>query len=479
MITVNKLVQEYDLGLVFKTGKGMSDRKISWAHTVELPDPWLCTLKDTLVMTTGVGVPKTSSEQIMWIKKLAQTEAAALLFAPRDANFELSDEMLAIATKLGFPILGASFELEFKDLAQIVIEEALQTKKDQYNSNTLLFQIYADTLWESSSLQERLKILGKKLLVKLQVVNSETLQVILSSDPYPINAESVVRTIIPGRVKAALIVSNNQSKKFDSTMLSQTLAGLLSIELERFIIERDALRADGEQLFQDLLNGEIDYAAARMILERRGLHGRLVTVAINCLPESIQKYESAHHIPQLQSISPLFFKDDQRILIILPEDPELFEHIINYFGAEIRIGVSSTITLTVGFKESIFQASLMLSRAIESDIKAAYYRYLDTALSLGPKTLAEARSLVDHYFSVLIEYEKTKSLPLLQTLFVFLKNDSNWKLTAVDLNIHRQTLVYRLKLIGELTGLKPTSSIGIAKFWIALEAAQALGILKK
>ncbi len=478
MITVNQLVQEYDLGLVFKTAKGTSDRKISWAHTVELPDPWLCTLNDTLVMSTGVGIPKTSQMQVEWIKKLAETQAAALLFAPRDETFKLSAEMLVVATELDFPILGASFELEFKELAQIVIEKALQVKKDQYNSSTHLFQIYADTLWESSRLQERLKILGKKLLVKLQVVNSETLQVILSSDHAPMNGESVVRTIIPGRVKAALIVSNNQSKNFDSMMLSHTLSGLLSIELERFIVERDTLRLDGEQLFQDLLNGEIEYAAARMILERRGLHGKLVTVALSCTPENTQKYESAHHITQLQALSPLFFKNDRHILIILPKDPELLEHIVKYFGVETRIGVSSTITLTIGFKESVFQASLMLSRAIEGDVKVAYYRYLDTELSLGPKTLAEARSLVDYYFGALIEYEKTKSLPLLQTLSIFLKNDSNWKSAATYLNIHRQTLVYRLKLIEELTGMKPTSSIGIAKFWIALEAAQALGLLE-
>ena len=323
-----------------------------------------------------------------------------------------------------------------------------------------------------------MKVLGAKLSVKLQVINSDTLQVILSSDSHPVIPESVARAIIPGRSRTALIVANNQSKLFDSTMLVQTLAGLLSIELERFIVERDIARTDGERLFQDLLNGEIEYAAAKLILERRGLSGKLVTIAIASTDEYLEKYDAAHHLPCFQTINPLFFKDDKRILMILPDETLLLDSVVKYFGDDIHVGVSSTISITVGFKESVFQASLMLSRAIESKAKISYYRSVDTELSLGPKTLAEARTLVDYYFGRLLEYESTKSLPLLETLAIFLKNDSNWKAAATQLGIHRQTLVYRLKLIEDLTGLKPVSSNGIAKFWVALEAAQALGMLE-
>jgi PucR family transcriptional regulator, purine catabolism regulatory protein len=45
------------------------------------------------------------------------------------------------------------------------------------------------------------------------------------------------------------------------------------------------------------------------------------------------------------------------------------------------------------------------------------------------------------------------------------------------LHIHRQTLVYRLKSVEQLTGLKPTSTVGTTSLWIALQAARAAGIL--
>ena len=43
--------------------------------------------------------------------------------------------------------------------------------------------------------------------------------------------------------------------------------------------------------------------------------------------------------------------------------------------------------------------------------------------------------------------------------------------TAGALGIHRQTLVYRLRQIERLTGLKPTSTEGVARLWMALQAA--------
>ena len=54
---------------------------------------------------------------------------------------------------------------------------------------------------------------------------------------------------------------------------------------------------------------------------------------------------------------------------------------------------------------------------------------------------------------------------------VFLRNDGVWQTSADELNIHRQTLVYRLKKVEQLTGLKPTTTEGSALLWLALTAA--------
>ena len=42
-----------------------------------------------------------------------EAQASALVIAPRDFAPSITQEMLDEATDLGFPILGASFDLEF------------------------------------------------------------------------------------------------------------------------------------------------------------------------------------------------------------------------------------------------------------------------------------------------------------------------------------------------------------------------------
>lgn len=61
---------------------------------------------------------------------------------------------------------------------------------------------------------------------------------------------------------------------------------------------------------------------------------------------------------------------------------------------------------------------------------------------------------------------------MLQTLRTFLEHDGGIGRTAAALQIHRQTLVYRLRKIEQLTGNKPSSTAGASRFWLAFEIAE-------
>ena len=55
--------------------------------------------------------------------------------------------------------------------------------------------------------------------------------------------------------------------------------------------------------------------------------------------------------------------------------------------------------------------------------------------------------------SKLAEYEKTSSMDLMKTLTEFIKSNYNTSLTARNLHLNRQSLLYRLKKIEMLTQL--------------------------
>ena len=52
-----------------------------------------------------------------------------------------------------------------------------------------------------------------------------------------------------------------------------------------------------------------------------------------------------------------------------------------------------------------------------------------------------------------MNYDKGSSMELIQTLMEFLKNNGNSSLTARNLHLNRQSLLYRLKKIEALTGM--------------------------
>lgn len=476
MITVNGLASTESLGLAFLAGAAGGHRVVTWAHAVDLPDPWRWVTAGNLVMTTGIGMPHDPAAQADWLDRLADANVSALVIAPRPDAPPISDGMRAKANERGLPLLVASFELEFAKVARRVIESVLQTQKDRLDATQRLFQSYAAALRDGLDLQARLVALGRRQAWHLRIEDLASGEETASSGALPPDGARTESVAIPGGARAMLRVWHRQEGTPIDPMLVHYLAGLLGVELERRMIERDMRRAEGETLLQDLVAGAMDLGAARAMLERRGLEGPLVTLVIAPSGEAQWEPTELHHAPVFRSIDPLVLADET-LIVVLPDREPLIRAAARLVGAESRAGVSGPITAATGVAESVRQARLALAQARDADLPLVRYGAAETSPSLTPRTLAEARGLVGRYLGPLIEHDRRNDIALLRTLATFLANDGSWKATAADLGIHRQTLVYRLRVIEQLTGLKPTSTAGTAAFWLALEAGRAAGIL--
>ena len=60
---------------------------------------------------------------------------------------------------------------------------------------------------------------------------------------------------------------------------------------------------------------------------------------------------------------------------------------------------------------------------------------------------------------------------------MFLSENRSWQRAAADLHVHKQTLVYRMRRVEELTGRRLDRTEDVAQLWFALQAAEALGSL--
>ncbi|MBK4993464.1 PucR family transcriptional regulator [Pseudomonas sp. S37] len=472
MLTVQDLIDIELLKLQAVAGAAGTGRLITWAHTVDLPDPWRWVSPGDLVMTTGVGLPSAPTDQVTWLEQLVQSNPSALVVAPRADAPALSGELLAAADRLLFPVLHGSFELEFVKLSHYVIESVLQAQRERFNASERLFQTYAEALRKAPDMAGRLAILADTLGLDLAIEDAPSGLTVVETRQGAQAAERVERIPIAGRARANLLMARKSARTQDDSILVRSLVGLLGVELERLMIHRDQQREEGAALLRSLLDSETEFGLARPMLERRGLAGTLVSLAIR--PGSNGPWSSAdiHQAPALHHGTPLLLSDKGLLLAISRDDSASLAALGQNLGEGTSIGISGPIAAATGFRESVRQARLALTQAEESGAQLLRYGDAETGLIMAPKSLAEARALVGRYLGPLIEHDRTQGAALLQTLVTFLHNDGNWKATAYDLGIHRQTLVYRLKLVEQLSGIKPTTTSGIARFWIAIQAGK-------
>ncbi|WP_175856850.1 PucR family transcriptional regulator [Burkholderia anthina] len=487
MVTVQELLDTPSLGLKVIAGAAGTHRLITWAHAVDLPDPWRWVSAGNLVMTTGGGMPHAPKDQVAWLEHIAQTNASALVVAPQADAPKLSRKMLNAADQLMFPVLQASFELEFVTLSRHVIESVLRAQRDSFKASERLFQTYAEAMRQEADFSGRLAILaaahGLTLRIEdaasgtLLVTSAKTAAAAVAADAdSDADTQHVERIALGGRVRANLVIRRAGRTAPEDPLFVRSLVGLLGVELERLMITRDAQRDEGAALLRSLLENETDFAFVRPMLERRGLTGTFVCLSIRPGGAGHWTPGDVHHAPGLQDKTPLLLEDNG-LLALAPDRRDTIDALLRNLGDGTVIGVSGPIAVATGFRESVRQARLAMTQALELETDVLRYGDVDTGLIMAPKSLAEARALVGRYLGPLIEHDRLHDTSLLATLMTFLENDGNWKATAYDLGIHRQTLVYRLKLVEQLTGLKPTTTNGTARFWIALLAGKNAQLL--
>ncbi|MNC44247.1 Purine catabolism regulatory protein [compost metagenome] len=96
-----------------------------------------------------------------------------------------------------------------------------------------------------------------------------------------------------------------------------------------------------------------------------------------------------------------------------------------------------------------------------------------------PQNLHDATEVFHKVLGGLAEYDKAQHAPLIHTLRTFLENNRSWVNTALKLHIHKQTLVYRVRRIEEITGRSLDSTDDVSILWFAIKAADLAGTLAK
>lgn len=123
-------------------------------------------------------------------------------------------------------------------------------------------------------------------------------------------------------------------------------------------------------------------------------------------------------------------------------------------------GISESPAVPGNFERLYKNASLALQYSISEKGKNRRFTYKDTKKALIISALAshhEIRESAEDTLGKLLEYDSASDMGLLQTLTEFIRCNYNTSRAARELHIHRQSLLYRLEKIEDLTGMSLSS----------------------
>ncbi|WP_102347205.1 PucR family transcriptional regulator [Bacillus sp. Marseille-P3661] len=132
---------------------------------------------------------------------------------------------------------------------------------------------------------------------------------------------------------------------------------------------------------------------------------------------------------------------DQRLSTLLPE-------------LTISWGIGKTAGVNC-FHDSYHEAQIALDIGRRLKGKGHHTVYADTRMDRAMMALAEnieLKNITESTLGPLLQYEQERKIELISTYLSYSQNRCNVSQTARDLNLHRQSLLYRLKKIETLTG---------------------------
>jgi purine catabolism regulator len=239
----------------------------------------------------------------------------------------------------------------------------------------------------------------------------------------------------------------------------------LALSQARLTIEHDRRR--GEDPLLQILDAQLAPSVATRQLEELGLRldGAVCVAARN--EDDPDLLRTMHLKLWRSAVTHITAHRGGTSYTVLPDGPAV-QVLAQALGDGGRAGVSDPVGRADRLADASREASWTLDIARDQD--TSLLRYADTDLLLGPRNPTEARALVDRVLRPVLELPSEQANEQLMTLRVFCENGRSWQRTADVLHVHRQTVLYRVRRIEQLTGKQIADTGDLAALWLALKA---------
>lgn len=493
-MTIEELVGTPTLRTRLLAGKSGLETEILWAHTCELERPWEWLGKGDLLMTTGSNVPAESGNQVEFVRSLGAAGIAGLALAEAMDSPPLSDETAALAEELAFPILETAYEVPFVALSRVVAGAAQGETQARLTRVLRVYDAYRTAVQSGSPGRELLHRIGLELGHAIHLVDARSGRTLASTgNELSVDALQAIREKalgtdnLPGvnRIKCGdeqhivlpigtnpgwVMVADVSGVAFDLLIL-QHVNTIVTIEAERIRAESETRLAGSGRLLEHLVDGNVDSELVKDRLADFSLSQgpwQVIAAASDPSPSPTEIQIALDGVCEPH----LVLLRQDALLILTRVSAVAVEAIDLALGDDAYIGVSMELQRISGVTDAVLQARWARDACLINGRRIAHYGQ-DRPLFL-PSTVAEAESIVRTVLGPLIEYDQANGTDLVDSLGVFFDSNRSWQVASQTLHVHKQTLVYRMRRVSEITGRRLDALDDISELHLAMRTRELL-----
>lgn len=272
------------------------------------------------------------------------------------------------------------------------------------------------------------------------------------------------------------------------------LASFVAQEMQKSEVWGPTSGELGSYFLENLLN---DRSPSMAVTKRRmkalDFHPKevLYVVCLHAPGEGLSQAQAEHVAGQLRPLlhHALYTRHHQQLVALLSRDPDVgfsaqAERKLREVAAlnKLTVGVSNLFTSIIETRKAYEQARLAIrygeraSRFIDDGVLFRYCNYSHLHLL----SLADRHTnMYDHCHPALLrlmEYDNAHTGELMETLFCYLQVAGSTTRAAKILNLHKNTMLYRLGRIREILGMDLTSGEDLYMLQASYRILLALGL---
>lgn len=492
--TVRDIVENPTLATRVLAGEKGIDRELTWAHSIEVTRPWEWMGSGELIMTTGQNFPADPEQQVAFIRNLDANGISGLALAER-MTAELTREAAMEADALGFPVLETAYAIPFVLLARAAASTNGRDK--QLAAIQRVYEEYRQSTLGGASGEEVLARLGREVGARFRVLEAQEWALVLADDDGFRGFPAELLQLFPegGPLSAVTQISRGADERIlllpvgdappryalaaevgghsIDLVLLQHVAAIAGVLVEMRAAEIATRLRASTRLFAQLLNGTYDADSAHAVLEELELgSGPWAVTAIEMTEEAnlFRTYWRMH----AAGVATLVCELQQYTLVLFPDaHRQKVRDLLQSASSKVAsAGISNGIQRLAAVADGVREAAWASQAARGDGANVAEYGS-DRPLFM-PATVTEARGIVERVLGTITAYDDSHSTELLRSLEVYFEANRSGTAASERLSIHRQTLIYRLKRIEQITDRRLDDLDDLTELYLAMRMRRQL-----